>query len=80
MIEFNRIKATIKYTAIYTCHKCGKRRSGGTARTEYDGFSSENLKEFLNNQKRHTRDAPIGWSFCLPSGFKCDTCTKSGAP
>ena len=76
MIEIDRIVASIKYISFFVCHKCGKRRTGSTTRTDFDGGSTEELKEFIDRQQQRTRDAPIGWSFCLPAGFSCDECTK----
>ena len=72
-MNINRVRASIKYNTVYVCFLCKKQGIGDTVRVEFDGLSTQELKEFLDHRQQSARDMPVGWSF---SGkFNCG-CSK----
>lgn len=66
------IQATIKFVSIYTCAVCYFTAVGTTARREFSGLTTQELKEFVDAQQPRSHDMPIGWSY--DGRFTCPKC------
>jgi hypothetical protein len=71
--NINYIEATIKYNKLYKCARCGKTTVGDTVRVVYRGFSTDDLKQFLDNKRQTSSHMPDGWSY--NGEFNCG-CTR----
>ena len=63
MIHINKLHATIKLNAVYTCALCGKREIGDIVRFEFIGESGDELKDYINSTYQSSNAMPVGWSF-----------------
>ena len=75
----SRLKASLKFLMIYTCHSCSKQANGDTQREDFDGHSSCEIKNFLDSKTLQANYMPVGWSSHYDPKrtiFKCSECTK----
>lgn len=67
-------KANLKFTMLYTCSLCGKRKHGATRREEVTFDSPEELQRILNNLRPTPAAMPLNWGYCAE--FYCEECKE----
>jgi hypothetical protein len=75
-MNFNRIKASIRFSSIYKCAICGFQQSGDTCTAEFEVYSPLELAQALENQRQTSHAMPVGWGY--DGTFYCG-CTRKEA-
>lgn len=76
-MRINQLHASLKFNTVYTCDLCKKERVGSTLRKEFQGYSANELKEFIDKTHQSANDMPVGWG-CFDYKFNCG-CNKNGS-
>lgn len=70
--QISFLTAQIKILPIFICAVCSKQKTGDTMRIDFRAFTSEHLKNQVDNISLSSHDMPVGWSY--NGKFTCEKC------